>query len=138
MIKLQIPRMFNVRCFCKVIMILILDLTFRRFGTTYVGSNQVGPQETYPILFGDIDSSGNLNAHVLHQLGRVRGKLMTQISRNKFNAVQMTADYKGESYTLSTTLANPDILNGSGGFLNNHLFIYDVIDSKTKFQCFSR
>jgi len=64
---------------------------------------------------GDIDPSGNLNANILHQFGsRLKGKLATQVQRNKFTAVQMTADYRGDAYTCSLTLGNPDILNCSG------------------------
>lgn len=38
-----------------------------RFGATYVGTKQISPSEAYPILLGDIDPSGNLNASILHQ-----------------------------------------------------------------------
>ena len=38
-----------------------------RFGATYVGASKIiSMQEAYPILFGDIDMSGNLQAHILH------------------------------------------------------------------------
>ena len=40
-----------------------------RFGATYVGTKQVGPQEAYPIFLGDTDVSGNTSATVLHQIG---------------------------------------------------------------------
>lgn len=39
-----------------------------RFGATYVGTKQISPSEAYPILLGDIDPSGNLNASILHQI----------------------------------------------------------------------
>jgi len=39
-----------------------------RFGATYVGTQQYGPSEAYPILLGDIDPSGNLNANIIHQI----------------------------------------------------------------------
>jgi mitochondrial import receptor subunit TOM40 len=39
-----------------------------KFGATYVGSNSAGPGEIYPILVGDIDPSGNLNANIIHQI----------------------------------------------------------------------
>ncbi|KAG7199538.1 hypothetical protein KM043_014149 [Ampulex compressa] len=93
-----------------------------RFGATYVGTNQISPTEAYPVLLGDIDPSGNLNANIIHQFGqRIRGKLATQVQRNKFTAVQMTADYRGDAYTLSLTLGNPSILNGSGVFVMHYL-----------------
>lgn len=39
-----------------------------RFGATYVGTKQISPSEAYPILLGDIDPSGNLNATIIHQI----------------------------------------------------------------------
>lgn len=39
-----------------------------RFGATYVGTKQISPSEAYPILLGDIDPSGNLNATMIHQI----------------------------------------------------------------------
>jgi len=37
-----------------------------RFGATYVGASRViSPQEAYPILLGDIDMAGNLQAHII-------------------------------------------------------------------------
>lgn len=86
-----------------------------RFGATYVGTKQTGPTEAYPVLLGDIDPSGNLNANILHQFApRLKGKLATQVQNNKFTAVQLSTDYRGDSYTASLTLGNPDITNGTG------------------------
>lgn len=93
-----------------------------KFGATYVGTKQISPTDTFPVLVGDIDPTGNLNANVIHQFtDRIRGKLATQVQRNKFNAVQMTADYRGDYYTLSLTLGNPDIINNSGLIVVHYL-----------------
>ncbi|KZC05079.1 Mitochondrial import receptor subunit TOM40 like protein 1, partial [Dufourea novaeangliae] len=93
-----------------------------RFGATYVGTKQLIPREAYPVLMGDIDPSGNLNANVMHQFGqRLRGTLATQVQKSKFTAVQLTTDYRGDSYTVSLTLGNPDIINGSGVFVMHYL-----------------
>ncbi|XP_015587200.1 mitochondrial import receptor subunit TOM40 homolog 1 [Cephus cinctus] len=93
-----------------------------RFGATYVGTKQLSPTEGYPILLGDIDPNGNLNANVIHQFGsRIRGKLATQVQRSKYTAVQMTSDYRGDAYTASLTLGNPDILNNSGVLVAHYL-----------------
>ncbi|CAL7942815.1 unnamed protein product [Xylocopa violacea] len=93
-----------------------------RFGATYVGTQQPVPTEAYPVLLGDIDPSGNLNANIIHQFGqRLRGKLATQVQKSKFTAVQMTTDYRGDAYTASLTLGNPDILNDSGVFVMHYL-----------------
>ena len=52
-----------------------------RFGATYVGTQQFGPSEAYPILLGDIDPSGNLNANIIHQLNRnIRMKFVSQVN----------------------------------------------------------
>lgn len=85
-----------------------------RFGATYVGTRQISPTEAYPILVGDIDPSGNMNANILHQYKNIRGKFAAQVQDSKFVATQITADYKGLDYTGSLTLGNTDILNGSG------------------------
>ncbi|XP_076246789.1 mitochondrial import receptor subunit TOM40 homolog 1 [Calliopsis andreniformis] len=93
-----------------------------RFGATYVGTKQPIPSEAYPVLLGDIDPNGNLNANIIHQLGqRLRGKIATQVQNGKFAAVQMTTDYRGDAYTVSLTLGNPDILNGSGVVVMHYL-----------------
>ncbi|KAI4494590.1 PREDICTED: mitochondrial import receptor subunit TOM40 homolog 1 [Polistes canadensis] len=93
-----------------------------RFGATYVGTKQICPTEAYPVLFGDIDPTGNLNANIIHQLGqRLRAKVAVQVQRSKFTAVQMTNDYRGDAYTASLTLGNPDILNGSGVLVMHYL-----------------
>ena len=52
-----------------------------RFGATYVGTKQFGPSEAFPVLLGDIDPSGNLNANVIHQFTpRIRCKFASQVS----------------------------------------------------------
>lgn len=52
-----------------------------RFGATYVGTKQYSPSEAFPVLLGDIDPSGNLNANVIHQFTpRIRCKFASQVS----------------------------------------------------------
>lgn len=52
-----------------------------RFGATYVGTKQYSPTEAFPVLLGDIDPSGNLNANVIHQFSsRLRCKFASQVS----------------------------------------------------------
>ena len=75
-------------------------------------------QEAYPILIGDLDPSGNLQANIIHapsgELERkaffprnekfillpytdnLRTKMMVAIMEGKWQNVQMTADYKVE------------------------------------------
>lgn len=93
-----------------------------RFGATYIGMKQLSPTEAYPVLLGDVDSSGNLNANIIHQFGsRIKGKLAAQVQKNQFTAVQMTSDYLGDACTLSLTVGNPDPLNASGIMVMHYL-----------------
>jgi mitochondrial import receptor subunit TOM40 len=55
-----------------------------RFGATYVGTKQFGPSEAFPVILGDIDPSGNLNANIIHQFApNVRCKFASQVSKNE-------------------------------------------------------
>ncbi|CAL1279917.1 unnamed protein product [Larinioides sclopetarius] len=92
-----------------------------RFGATYVGTNQIGPMEAYPILLGDVDPSGNMNANIFHQYKNIRGKFAAQVQDSKFVATQVSADYKGSDFTASLTLGNTDVLNGSGVTVMHYL-----------------
>lgn len=86
-----------------------------RFGATYVGTKQLSPAEAYPVLLGDIDPSGNLNANIIHQFNKhLRTKFAAQVQDSRYAASQLTADFKDHDYTASLTLGNTDIVNGSG------------------------
>jgi mitochondrial import receptor subunit TOM40 len=87
-----------------------------RFGATYVGAAKViSVQEAYPILIGDMDPSGNLQANIIHApTDNLRTKMMVAIQENKWQSLQLTADYKGKDYTASLTTANPDLFSGTG------------------------
>ncbi|XP_069796121.1 mitochondrial import receptor subunit TOM40 homolog isoform X1 [Narcine bancroftii] len=85
------------------------------FGATYVGTKQISPTEAFPVLVGDMDNTGSLNAQVIHQLtNRVRSKMVLQTQQSKFVNWQVDSEYRGEDYTAMLTLGNPDILLGSG------------------------
>lgn len=93
-----------------------------RFGATYVGTRQFSPSEAFPVLLGDVDPSGNLNANIVHQFNRaIRCKFAAQIQSSKFLAAQLTTDYRGKDYTASFTVGNPDIINESGVFVAHYL-----------------
>lgn len=52
-----------------------------KFGATFIGSNQISAHEAFPILLGDIDSSGNLNANMIHQLtDKIRSRVVAQVN----------------------------------------------------------
>ncbi|XP_050311661.1 mitochondrial import receptor subunit TOM40 homolog 1-like isoform X2 [Anthonomus grandis grandis] len=93
-----------------------------RFGATYVGTKQISPSEAYPILLGDIDPTGNLNATIIHQLRpRLQAKFGAQVQNSKFQVGQLTMHYRGDDYTASVTMANPDIINNSGVMVLHYL-----------------
>lgn len=51
-----------------------------RFGATYVGTRQFSPSEAFPVILGDIDPSGNLNANIIHQFSpNIRCKVASQV-----------------------------------------------------------
>lgn len=51
-----------------------------RFGATFVGTNQIGPGEVYPVLIGEMDTGGFLSANIFHQIGnRLRLKFQAQV-----------------------------------------------------------
>lgn len=85
------------------------------FGSTYVGSTQISPSEAFPVLLGDIDTSGSLNAQIIHQLAdRIRSKFVVQTQQTKWGVYQAELEYKGPSYTGVLTMANVDPLEGTG------------------------
>ncbi|XP_076028330.1 translocase of outer membrane 40 [Oratosquilla oratoria] len=93
-----------------------------RFGATYVGTNQVSPTEAYPVMLGDIDPSGNLNANIIHQITPgVRTKFVAQIQQSKWQATQLTTDWRGANATGSLTLGNIDLINSSGVAVAHYL-----------------
>lgn len=93
-----------------------------RFGATYVGTKQISPTEAYPIMLGDIDPSGNLNATIIHQLRpNLQGKFGAQVQNSKFTVSQFTLNYRGSDYTASATVANPDLIGGSGVVVLHYL-----------------
>lgn len=53
-----------------------------RFGATYVGTKQLSPSEAFPVILGDIDPAGNLNANIIHQISpNVRCKFASQVKK---------------------------------------------------------
>ncbi|KAK4293554.1 hypothetical protein Pmani_017689 [Petrolisthes manimaculis] len=93
-----------------------------RFGAVYVGGHQISPSEAYPVLHGDVDPAGNLNANLIHQpLNNLRTKFVAQIQQSKWQAAQLTLDYRGDNYTSSLTLGNIDLVNGSGVAVAHYL-----------------
>ncbi|CAG2103252.1 unnamed protein product [Medioppia subpectinata] len=86
-----------------------------RFGATYIGTKQTSPTEAYPIVYGEIDPSGNMTSRILHLVGdRVKLQIGAQIQDAKCVMAQLTTDYRGRDFTASLTLGNIDLINSSG------------------------
>jgi len=94
-----------------------------RFGSTYIGNKQLSPNEAFPILIGDVDSSGNLNANLIHALSdRTRGKFVAQFqSGGKCIGQQLSCDYKGDDFCASITTGNLDPINMQGLLVAHYL-----------------
>lgn len=93
-----------------------------RFGATYVGTKQTSPSEAFPVILGDIDPSGNLNANIIHQLSpNLRLKFVSQIQSSKVTAAQLTSDYRGQDFCASLTVGNPNLINESGVIVAHYL-----------------
>lgn len=104
------------------VMLSTLGDSSYRFGVTYVGTKQTGPAESFPVVVGDMDNSGSLNAQIIHQVStHVRSKLAFQTQQQKFVNWQGDAEYRGENFTAAVTLGNPDALVGSGIIVSHFL-----------------
>ncbi|KAM6986687.1 mitochondrial import receptor subunit TOM40 homolog [Aplochiton taeniatus] len=104
------------------VMLSTLGDSSYRFGATYVGTKQMGPAEFFPVMVGDMDNGGSLNAQIIHQVsGRVRSKLAFQTQQQKFVNWQGDAEFRGEDFTAAVTMGNPDVLVGSGIIVAHYL-----------------
>lgn len=56
-----------------------------KFGSTFVGTNQIGPGDYSPLLMGDIDPRGNISTNANFQpWDKVKVKLNTQVLSLRF------------------------------------------------------
>ncbi|XP_031845569.1 mitochondrial import receptor subunit TOM40 homolog 1 [Nomia melanderi] len=93
-----------------------------KFGTSYVGTKIVRPNEKYPVAVGEITPSGNLTASFVHTLGcRFRCKLSKQIANGTCKASSYTAEYRANDFTIAATLANPVVAKGHGTIVVHYL-----------------
>lgn len=80
----------------------------------YAGDWHLSPTEVFPTVVGDLDSSGSLNAQVLLLLAeRLRAKAVFQTQQSKFLTWQFDGEYRGDDYTATLTLGNPDLIGES-------------------------
>uniref|UniRef100_A0A673JJI1 Mitochondrial import receptor subunit TOM40 homolog n=1 Tax=Sinocyclocheilus rhinocerous TaxID=307959 RepID=A0A673JJI1_9TELE len=112
----------GLSCVSHTITLSTLGDSGYRFGATYVGSKQTGPAESFPVMVGDMDNTGSLNAQIIHQLAsRIRSKVAMQTQQHKFVNWQCDAEYRGDDFTAAVTIGNPDVLAGSGILVAHYL-----------------
>jgi len=92
-----------------------------KFGATYVGTKQFGPNEAYPVLLGDTDINGNTSATLLHQFNKMRVKFQGQVQNSQLTASQLCAEYRPSYTTFGLTIANPNIVKNRGIFVLHFL-----------------
>lgn len=88
-----------------------------RFNATYVGANQISPEETYPVILGDISPNGSLNANIIHSLSpSLRMKMHAQFDEGFYSRCnhQVVFENKGTDYSASCSLVNIDPISYSG------------------------
>ncbi|XP_053330911.1 mitochondrial import receptor subunit TOM40B [Spea bombifrons] len=89
-------------------------LSCYHFNAKYIGDEQPSPLENFPVLIGDLDSNGSLNAQIQYLFtDRIRSKAVFQTHHSKFLTWQIDGEYRGDNYTGTLTLGNPDIINQS-------------------------
>ncbi|XP_040021277.1 mitochondrial import receptor subunit TOM40 homolog [Gasterosteus aculeatus] len=107
---------------CHTVTLSTLGDSGYRFGSTYVGTKQTGPAESFPVMVGDMDNTGSLNSQIIHQLtSAVRSKIAIQTQQHKFVNWQCDMEWRGEDFTAAVTLGNPDVLVGSGILVGHYL-----------------
>ncbi|UYV79152.1 TOMM40L [Cordylochernes scorpioides] len=108
-----------------------------KFMATYVGTKQVGPNESYPVLISDIDPDGNLNANVIHMLRPgLRSKFVTQVVYPVVPIKTAIVNYN-TAQALDISFSSPDIFHKCKWQIlksigSDHLPILIEISTKTK------
>ncbi|XP_050425343.1 mitochondrial import receptor subunit TOM40 homolog 1-like [Adelges cooleyi] len=104
-----------------------------KFGSTFIGTNQTSPGEYRPLLIGDIDPQGNISTNAFIQpWNRVNVKLQTQFQEFKTTGIQTSVEYRGDRYTASLHLVNPDLFNYTGLYLSQFLY---ALNNTTSVGC---
>ncbi|KAB5522650.1 hypothetical protein PHYPO_G00161920 [Pangasianodon hypophthalmus] len=85
-----------------------------RFHVEYLQSDTDSKETGSPMLIGEMDSSGSLNAHsLLHLSEQIRAKAVFQTVQSQFVTWQFETEYRGSDFTAAVTMANPDIFRES-------------------------
>ncbi|XP_029654662.1 mitochondrial import receptor subunit TOM40 homolog [Octopus sinensis] len=97
-----------------------------KFGSTYVGTQQISPNEAYPVLVGEMSPSGDLTANIIHQLTpSIRLRLMALVEKHRWLTCQYSAEYRSPLYSLTLAAGDVDVVNGRGlvPFFNNEALL---------------
>lgn len=93
-----------------------------RFGSTFVGTKQLSPSEAFPVMVGEMDNEGNLQAQLIHQFGNnIKLKCIAQTMGSKIQSLQIGTDITMKDSTFSLVTADPDLLNGNGMLIAHYL-----------------
>ncbi|KAL3316763.1 Mitochondrial import receptor subunit TOM40B [Cichlidogyrus casuarinus] len=81
-----------------------------RFGATYVGHGKVSETEVCPVLIGEVQPNGDLQAQVIHCFSKnLRMRYLAQIQGNKMLGQQFATDFKKNRWQIGVTVINPDV-----------------------------
>ncbi|THD27756.1 Mitochondrial import receptor subunit TOM40 [Fasciola hepatica] len=84
-----------------------------RFGVTYVGHDKVSDVESYPVLMGELQPNGNIQAQIIHRLSpMLHLRYIAQAQRNRMAGQQFATEWKGTKWQTALTMINPDITRG--------------------------
>lgn len=98
------------------------DKSSYRFGSTFVGTKQPTPVEAYPVLVGEMNTEGDLQAQLIHLFGKsVKLKCIAQTNGSKIKSFQTGVDILFNNSCVSLLAADPDVFNKSGMFIAQYL-----------------
>lgn len=85
-----------------------------RFGATYAGHNKVSESEAYPVLMGEVQPNGQLQAQIVNQISPLcRVRYLAQIQKCKMAGQQVAAELRSKKWQAGLTFINPDLNRGS-------------------------
>jgi len=98
------------------------DKSSYRFGSTFVGTKQPSPTEAYPVLVGEMNTEGDLQAQLIHLFGKsIKLKCIAQTNGSKMKSLQTGVDILLGNSSISLLAADPDLFNQSGMFIAHYL-----------------
>nr|CDS26940.1 mitochondrial import receptor subunit tom40 [Hymenolepis microstoma] len=84
-----------------------------RFGATYAGHNKVSETEAYPVLMGELQPNGQMQAQIVNQVApNCRLRYVAQIQKFVMTNQQIAAEFRNDKWQAGLTLINPDLNRG--------------------------